>query len=283
MLGVQSLDQRQSVLPYGALHGHSSRDVHIVAKAATDDYSVRIVGNGGTALTLQQYRAVYSFVRRCVLTGIWSSLSRVNLFLGGLSGCAVPLVNTSGGTTDTLTNFVSGDYGDATGLTGNGTSKYIDTGLQLSSPGTGCMGFYLRNTMSSSAQRVPIGCTNGTDLYRILQSTAPNYVSVWGGTGTTSQNPGVVMPVGCWHLDRSAPTLYRVYLNGSQHLTRNTSTTPGANSQNVYVFAQNASGTAGMHCDASLGMYWVGASIMSNQADLASIVQSLMAALGRNV
>jgi hypothetical protein len=89
-----------------------------------------------------------------------------------------------GNTLDTNFNFVQGDYAENSGLTGDGSSKYLNTGFNVSDlPGAAnChIASYIRGTQDIASARTLMGVLfNGvTDRYRLfLQlsgSSAPNY------------------------------------------------------------------------------------------------------------
>jgi len=69
---------------------------------------------------------VNSFVVGCKADGIWNAIKASCILAGArtLTGALVPLV----GTAPTNFNFVSGDYNRKTGLVGDGSTKYLDSG-----------------------------------------------------------------------------------------------------------------------------------------------------------
>jgi hypothetical protein len=99
-----------------------------------------VVANGGS-VSASTLKAVADFCKAIDAAGIRDRFYRLNLFAGtGLNACLVPLYRGQsrtgtqyGNTTDTNQGpFVSGDYaetGASGGLKGNGSSKYLDTGL----------------------------------------------------------------------------------------------------------------------------------------------------------
>lgn len=92
-------------------------------------YFTAVTANGGTQSAATK-AAVNAFVVSAKANGYWDKLTRINLFCGdNLAACLVPLKVGGGSATDTNNNFVAGDYSEATGLTGNGTTKYLNTGL----------------------------------------------------------------------------------------------------------------------------------------------------------
>jgi hypothetical protein len=100
-----------------------------------------VIANGGT-VSGSTLTAVSNFCRSIDAAGIRDRFYRLNLFTGtGLSAALVPLFRGQsrtgtqfGNTTDTNTNFVSGDYvetGATGGIQGNGTTKHLNTGLAM--------------------------------------------------------------------------------------------------------------------------------------------------------
>ena len=97
-----------------------------------------VVANGGTVGN--SLKPVSDFCTAIDAAGIRSKFLRLSLVCGGnLSAARVPLYRAGsstgtqyGNTTDTNAGpFVSADYTEATGLNGNGSTKYFDTGLTI--------------------------------------------------------------------------------------------------------------------------------------------------------
>lgn len=76
------------------------------------------------------YVDVVRFAQLARQWGVRSRIVRLNLYCGNdLASCRAPLFYESvGGPTDYFTNFVSGDYSEGSGLTGNGSTKYVVLG-----------------------------------------------------------------------------------------------------------------------------------------------------------
>src|SRR5262245_39554006 len=78
--------------------------------------------NGGTISTATA-NAANAFVISAKAKGYWTKLARINLFAGDqLASALVPLKPGAGYAVDDSVNFVAGDYSEATGITGNGSS-----------------------------------------------------------------------------------------------------------------------------------------------------------------
>lgn len=69
--------------------------------------------------------AIDNFVAGCKTDGIWADINAAVILAGArtLTGALVPLK----GTAPTNVNFVSGDYSRTNGLTGNGSTKYLNS------------------------------------------------------------------------------------------------------------------------------------------------------------
>lgn len=150
--GIRPQGQSGAPLPYGLL-GSPDRIAPMPDSFWHPDaanWMARVRRNGGD-VSAPTMRAVSRFCATIESAGIRSSLFRVNLFCGNsdtaLSAVRTPLFRGPslsgtqfGNATDTNVSFVAGDYaetGSSGGLTGNGTTKYLQTGLSSSAWITG--------------------------------------------------------------------------------------------------------------------------------------------------
>lgn len=102
------------------------------------DWHNRVVANGGS---VSQYtlKAVSDFCKSIDSAGIRSKFVRLNLFCGNnLNSCLTPLYRGPsygtlyGNTTETNVGpFINTDFTESVGLTGNGSSKLLETGLTI--------------------------------------------------------------------------------------------------------------------------------------------------------
>ena len=108
-----------------------------------NDWRSRVVANGGS-VSGATLAAVSKFCAAIDTAKIRSRFSRLNLFCGNnLSAALVPLYlghsfggATFGNSTDVNSNFVSADYAENDGLKGNGSTKYLSTGVPMTWLGT---------------------------------------------------------------------------------------------------------------------------------------------------
>ncbi|MGV3619130.1 MAG: hypothetical protein ACO1SV_27705 [Fimbriimonas sp.] len=250
------------------------------------DWYGRVVAAGGT-VSGRTLAAVGAFAAGCKADGIWTLLSRANLQCGDFPAAAVPLKVGTGSALDTLTNFTPAQYSESLGLLGNGSTRYVRTGLLASDLAAG-------NRHLSIYQRV---ASVPTFDYLIGVSTAAN-VQVHGmltlGTGSTAilaygaaGADGPTLPVGNvpGHLlmTQTSTTSVRVYLNGGGEVTGAVAAaTPPA--FEYYVLARNAGGSPASQSDARIAGYTIGLGLTAGQAlALYNRLQAFNTALGRQV
>lgn len=257
---------------------------------------VRVASAGGTVSAPTQ-SAVNTFVLACKAASIWTLFRRLNLCVGDFAASFVPLVNTSGGATDTNLNLVSGDYSESLGWQTDGSTKYIDTGYSPSQA-TGGLSVYLRTTQTSNATaRIPIGNRDAgsTQIYRIggnlsdAGATSGSVISLWGenivSPGDCPQTTGGLV-AGFWQGVRTAATAARLFKNGASVGTSTASKTPATAGVPLFVFAQNAAATASAYLESGsrIAAYGCDTGMDTTQAaDYYTAMQAFQTSMGRNV
>jgi hypothetical protein len=170
-LGMRGLPTQVAQVPRGLLGAPTPIPMpdqawHVEAV----DWRARVIRNGGS-VSYATTKAVSIFCTAIDGAGLRDRFYRLNLFCGnGLSSALVPLYRgpVAGGTalgnaTDTNSNFVSADYnetGNACGLNGNGTNKYLNTGLNASAFSSFRnlhMGIGLRKTTTGTGFKMALG------------------------------------------------------------------------------------------------------------------------------
>jgi len=241
-----------------------------------------VIANGGT-VSGSTLTAVSNFCRSIDAAGIRDRFYRLNLFCGtGLSAALVPLYRGQsstgtqfGGTTDTNTNFVSGDYvetGSTGGLLGNGTSKHLNTGFRtqdFASVSDVHLGIWWRGGTVTDSRR-PIGCFGASnDNFHI-----DTRLVVGGGNlavlGQTTAIPTGVLDQSEQSIiaSRTSTTNAVYYKNGTSAATSTTSVTGvTGTSQVIGVFTGLFSGTsAAAWSPHRLNGYSIGAGLSGAQA-----------------
>jgi hypothetical protein len=277
-----------------------------VSNADAEDWVNRVYANGGTVST-STAAAVNTFCDAIDAAGIRDRFYRLNLFAGNsdasLNAVRTPLYRGPslggtqyGGTTDTNNNFVAGDYaetGASGGLTGNGTSKYLLTGLTtaaLPSLATGHLSVYAATYPTSGIRGLLTswGSGFGNPLY-VLEANrngAGDLLTAWG-EDFGGRNFAAASGIGAGHLvsSRVSSTDFRVFRSGAQvGSTVTASVTPAANTGSGFAVFANYGSTIANCSDARLGSYSIGAGLDSTQAaSYNTALQAFQTALGRNV
>ena len=268
------------------------------------DWANRVRTNGGS-VSGTTLNAVDRFVKAIHAAGIRDRFFRVNLFCGNsdasLAAVRTPLFRGQsltgtqyGNTTDTNAGnlFVANDYaetGASGGLIGNGSSKYLATGLPQDFAGnTGHASVYHRGTIAT-AGAVFLRVVNATDRVGVDFGVGANAVRNWWGPNSGS---GIAYAFGTagGHLigSRTASNRNDAYRNGvadgfsTENVTMSLS---GAPCQFLVFASGDANGNpqAGTYTAARLQGYSLGASLTASQAAAFSTAMiAFQTALGRN-
>ena len=195
-----------------------------------------VVANGGS-VSASTMKAVSTFCAAIDKANIRDRFYRLNLFAGtGLNACLVPLyrgpsrTGTQGGLTTDSNNgpFVSGDYSETAGLTGNGSSKHLRIGTLQSVyqgvPATGHMSVWTLGRNADNKRAMGI-----FDL--TLQSGQPYTMHYGIGHGSNSQQEfGRTIPLlrtipttsSLLFMNRASTTSFAFYENATSVLTNAT-------------------------------------------------------------
>jgi hypothetical protein len=282
-----------------------------VANADAQSWITRVYNNGGTVSSTTA-AAVNDFCNAIDAAGIRDRFYRLNLFCGGTSGtsaglaaCLVPLYRGPavggtqyGGYIDTNSNFAVGDYaetGATGGLAGNGTSKYLATGLNPYDAGLSETDFhtsgYFRETQNTSGAF--IGCVNSSAqrgvVFHPAYLTFGMYVRFGGLTDSGIENGtlssrnghllGVRRPGGAGFKDGAN-------INATSVTTGSVAWAASADSPSLYVFARNdvTASPSIAHYAGRSQAYSIGKGMTDAQAAAYyTAMQAFQTALSRNV
>jgi hypothetical protein len=268
-----------------------------------ESWQTRVIANGGSVSTATM-QAVSDFcVAIDAASGLRAALVRLNLFCGdNLNAALVPLYlaassggATVGNATDTNNNFVSGDYvltGASGGLTGNGSTKYLDTGVaQNAVSGTSCHLSVSGTGFSTTIEAVSIGAYNNAqanlhDLNHRVDIVAGTIVCIHRcGSFGTGNARSTTLQSNESHLlgTRTSSTASALYRAGSSVDTQTSSVTPSfVNTRSYYVFGINNIGSVAALTDARLRMYSIGAGLNATQVSaFSAAVAAFNSALSR--
>ena len=250
-----------------------------------------VVANGGS-VSGGTLNAVSKFCASIDQAGIRDRFFRLNLFCGaGLSAALVPLYRGQslggtqlGGTTDTNTNFVSGDYvetGSTGGLKGNGTNKRLNTGLAGSALSAG--------DRHASAYEIAVATTDYSGSVVSGNALATQHgIGPWtnaatyayrthnavGGNVTITKNTGHLLGS---DTSTTASVLYR---NGSSAASASGQPAGGSGNTTYDILGT----TGGEWSEARLGGYSIGLSMTAGQvSSFYTAMQAFQTSLTRNV
>lgn len=259
------------------------------ADALTWASAVTAAGGTYSATTLA---AMSTFARDAKAAGYWDKLNRINLFAGDqLAAALVPLKVGGGNATDTNVNFVAGDYTEATGLTGDGTTKYLRTGLipsaSLTLNDTHLAVYNRASGVTGAAGASSIGADNGGTSWfaATIPFTDNTLNSAQYDTGGGNLSVASIGTVARGHIvaSRTAAASHVIYRNGASAGT-NASSGGTLPALECYVFARNSSATPSVYAAAPLGSYSIGSGLSA--ADVTAYnthMEAFQDALGRGV
>jgi hypothetical protein len=253
-------------------------------------WATRVTSAGGTysAATLHKVNA---FVRDCKNAAVWAQHNRINLVCGNqLTAALVPLKVGAGNATDTNGGslFQVGDYTEATGLTGNGTTKYLNTGLTPAAAGmtltNGSMFCYSTGAVEGTTKAV-MGSSGGSgnDTTAIYQVTGPNARGTIAGANSVNASSVSGLVTGFTGVTVNGSRVLNLYKNGVSVSTSQTAS--GAlTAQPIYIFSLNVNGVTSSYAARGVQAYSIGTALTAAEA-LAynTIMERFQDALGRGV
>lgn len=262
-------------------------------------WASRVRANGGS-VSGATLLAVDRFCKAISAAGIRDRFLRLNLFCGtGLNACLVPLYRGQslggsqfGGTVDTNVSglFVSGDYnetGTTGGLLGNGSTKYLNTGVTANATSTGNRHLCVyENARSANTFRISIGARSASPATYFEQTTftaATTYVFRSSNLVQAATDTGYTA-TGAMMLGVDANNVGTIYRNGTAAGTVTYTNINNTYSGSLFVFAGNSDGSPTDFTNARIGGYSIGLSMTAAQAvAYYTAMQAFQTALQRNV
>ena len=224
-----------------------------------------VVANGGT-VSGTTLKAVSDFCRSIDSAGIRDRFYRLNLFCGtGLEACLVPLYRGQsltgtqiGNTTDTNSNFVSGDYaetGASGGLKGNGTNKRLDTGLAGSSLSAGDRHLSSYEIVVATSDYSPsvLSGTSAPTMHGIGPWTNANTFA-YRTHNTVGGNASTTKGTGHWLGSDTSATASVLYKNAASAASASGQSAGGSGNNNYAILGV----AAGEYSEARLGGFSIG-------------------------
>jgi hypothetical protein len=257
-----------------------------------------VVGQGGS-VSASTMRAVSKFCADIDKAQIRDRFYRLNLFAGtGLNACIVPLYRGQsrtgtqyGGTVDQSLgspSFGEGDYSLASGLQGNGSSKYLNTGFAANTVAASSlhMGIGLLETQTgSAAYRQAIGAYAAPNAWHAIYVRKNDTVPCAHFGAYATSNAGDVIQSSSLAVGNIVAAYPEVFRNGTATGTSATAATTVPDARTFFVFAANSllAGSPVEHTNARLGWYSLGSTMTQSQvASFDAALVAFYAAIGRS-
>lgn len=256
-------------------------------------WAAQVVANGGAAPTTAEQNAVATFQCSLITAGLDSQMIVWNPFAASsLIAARTPPLKGSGAALWTNNAFVNADLTTA-GLTGNGSTKYLQTGgdpIGASATGQNVCTFAYVTAVSTAASARSWMTFNGSIILGIsAKDNTTNSLGASGGNPsnvitTPSQGNGLYLDSRVNSADHrlffaNGATAFAQI--GATDVNINNNALPGTE---FYAFALNNNGSPFGFSTETIGM--VGAAkgmTLSQGQTLATAIQTLMTAFGRNV
>ena len=248
----------------------------IVSDADAQAYINRVYTAGGT-LTNTEANAVNQLTIDMKAAGIWTAMKAVYPMVGSsAASCAQNLKSSSFTGT-----FTSGWTFASTGATPNGTSAYMDTGLNTSTDLTLSTNHYSYYSRTSSVVAVTVEMGVFQTAFVHLR-TAVNYVA--GGVSSLASFTTTLTSAGFWLGSKTANNSRKAIYNGSVQATNTTTDTTSYPNLQVYIGARNDGGSAAVFSDKQCAFASIGDGLTDTQAsNFYTAVQAFQTTLSRNV
>jgi hypothetical protein len=250
-------------------------------------YYNRVIAAGGSLSTTEQ-NATKTLVADLKANGLWTPMKAIYPMVGAsAAACAQNLKSSSFTGT-----FSSGWTFASTGVTPNGTSAFLNSGLLPSTQltGTSTHVSYYSRTNTTTNGGVEIGTWNFGYLYGIelalhrSVATPKTYLTINSSSGTNNVSGGTQTSTGLFLGCRASSALATLYRNGSSIGTNTNSVTVQLSSFNIYLGASNDFGTAGAFSNKQCAFASIGDGLTDTQAsNFYTAVQAFQTTLSRNV
>lgn len=229
-----------------------------------DAYFTAVEG-AGAALSDADKAAITSFVIDIKSAGVWDKIDSASIFKGA-STLAGALIKLKGTGANTNNNFVAGDYSAATGLTGDGVTKYINTNRTAATVFSTNNGHLCVWSTSSDLRTDSVEMSAAVSSNQVIGCV--NLTGLVGGDGPRSHlfdsDPAggeLVIATGLaesgmFVASRTSASDHRIFFNGTQKGATQTTSGGLAPNRNIDVFRLEIAG--GLYSNRTLAYYSFG-------------------------
>jgi len=207
--------------------------------------------------SLARKKQIDVLIKSLKTAGIWAKLDVLQMYAAPTAADAVVNWKSPGTFNATLVN--SPTLEADRGITGNGTSSYINSGYNPSTGGnkflqdSACTGLYHRTTFNG------LTGANGTS-YAVFATSFSRLNNAVGSSFS------VAMPVGAIIFSRTNATEF--YSNSNKTVNTHTVNSNGVPNVNIYVGARNDTGTATNYSTTQFAMFFSGSYLNSTEQNL---------------
>ena len=230
---------------------------------AVADYFSRLDTAGDTTY-LSYKQPLTNYISSLVTLGgaYWDDMVSAASFVGvgiqgvGIQGITVPL--RSGMTAPSQNNFVAGDLDQLTGLKGDGSTKYLSTGIlgtDLLQNDASISGYQTVAPTSSGIIVANLGAPGGGLLQNDFN--AGRYIIGLNG-GSNAARTGFAASVGLCCVERASSSQFRLWAGGAYDTKNVTSVAPLSDEYGVFAFASGST-----HYNGRLATYHIGSKLDS--------------------
>jgi hypothetical protein len=242
-------------------------------------YYNRVIAAGGSLTTTEQ-TATKTLVADLKANGLWTPMKAIYPMVGAsAAACAQNLKSSSFTGT-----FTSGWTFASTGVTPNGTSAYMDTGLNMLnnlSQNNSHVSVYSRTNIANTGSMIGVYSGTFNNCIMIYPNIAGlSYLNIFSNGGTNTVL--VTDTLGLRTVNRTVSTAFSFY-------NRNTKTTlsitsVGGTNQNLFIGANNSSGSAANYDTRQNAFTSIGDGLTdTQQGNLNTAVQAFQTTLSRQV
>ena len=252
----------------------------------TQTYLNNIIGTGGT-ISQETLQAIDRFVRDCYNAGVWTKLIEVYPIAGNDLNAALVKLKYAGTPTMTAVNFIGSDYaerGAFSGITGNGTTKYINTNFAATSiPNTAHMSAYVREDITTASYIIGANNAAVTEIAGITSTTGANRAACLGAVSTAGD--GTTFLKGFAYVDRSSASAIEFFRENVSIGTNPANIiAPNYPAINVFLWARNNNGAPTSWSNRSASFFSIGNTLTATErAAFYRAVLNLQTNLQRNV
>jgi len=233
---------------------------------------IRVPANGGT-VSAHSYNAATRLVIFTKTHDLRQRIARAGAYAGNTTNALVcPLINkypggsALGNTTDTFTAFVAADYSETTGLTGDGLTNFLGTGVASSAYCTATnihQGVYVRRNKAEVGGIIGSTAAGGFVNYFLMGWIDGNCYMYYDDASSQISAADASPRTGFYLAVKNGQSSRTLYKNGSSILSSSTDvgTTPAIDGNSQFVHGINASGSLNSPTSRTLSYYTFGTAI----------------------